>query len=346
MALYKRGKTYWLSYTTPDGKRIRCSTGTENRQEAQQLFDKLKHESWQQASLGAKKRHTWDEAALLWIKERADKKSLKDDIIMLRWITPRLRGYYLDEITRPIVAQIGEIKKAESSAARANRHLALIRAILNRAYKVWDWLEKVPSIQLYPENKKRVRFLTPNEIEKVTNELPVHQRPIFLFSILTGLRRSNVLNLRWSQVSFESDLIVIDGEEMKAGKTHSVPISDSVRDILIAQIGKNPEFVFTYKGKPIKETKRAFQSALKKAGINDYRWHDNRHTWASLLVQNGVPLNEIQEMGAWSSEAMVKRYAHLSPQKLRKNAEIVDKKISNSVTILSQIEKEKGVNVT
>ena len=228
------------------------------------------------------------------------------------------------------------MKKAESTAARANRYLSLIRAIFNRSVKTWDWLQKAPTITLYREPKLRVRYLTPLEIKRLLEELPDHQKPIFVCSIMTGLRRSNVLNLRWEQVDFERDAIVISGDEMKAGRTHVVPISPTLKKILLEQVNKHPRYVFTYNGKRIKDIKTAFRNALKRAGITDYRWHDNRHTWASLLIQNGVPLNELQEMGAWNSVEMVKRYAHLSPQKLKDNAQVVENILAPSVTILSQ----------
>lgn len=286
--------------------------------------------------MGEKPRHTWDEAALLWIKEKGDKKSIDSDVTILRFLTPILRGKFLDEITRADIARIGEERKAATSPSRANRYLALIRSILNRAEKIWEWIDKAPAVTLYKEPKRRVRYLTEKEVKRICEELPIHQRPIFLFSVLTGLRKSNVLNLRWEQIDFQRNCIIISGQEMKAGKDHVVPMTDAIRNILIAQKGKNLQYVFTYKGHPIKETKTAFKKALKRAGITDYRWHDNRHTWASILIQNGVPLNEVQEMGAWNNAEMVKRYAHLAPQKLASNAQIVEQVLSGTVTILSQ----------
>ncbi len=63
---------------------------------------------------------------------------------------------------------------------------------------------------------------------------------------------------------------------------------------------------------------------LDPSGIEDFRWHDLRHTWASWLTQNGVPLNIIQEMGAWESAEMVRRYAHLAPEQFARHAKVVD----------------------
>ena len=94
--------------------------------------------------------------------------------------------------------------------------------------------------------------------------------------------------------------------------------------ILKAQIGKNQIYVFTYQGKPVTRcNNHAWQKALKRAGINDFRWHDLRHTWASWHVQNGTPLHELQQLGGWSNYETVLRYAHLSSEHLRVAAERV-----------------------
>lgn len=332
MALYRRGNTWWIDFTAANGVRIRQSACTDDRAKAQQLFDKLKFESWQQVQLGMKPRRTWDEAALKWLKEKSDKKSIRGDVGIIKWLTPFFRGKFLDELTRSVIMELIEKKKAESSPSRANRYLALIRSILTRAVRIWEWLDKAPALTLYREPRLRVRYLTVTEIRRLLDALPEHQKDIFMFSIMTGFRKSNVLNLRWNQVDFYHNLIVIDGDEMKAGKTHAYPISPSIRQLLERNMGKHPEYVFTYNGHKVVELKKDWSLALKKAGITNYRWHDNRHTWASLLIQNGVPMHEVQEMGGWSSELMVKRYAHLAPSKLANNAAMLDTILTRSVT--------------
>lgn len=87
--------------------------------------------------------------------------------------------------------------------------------------------------------------------------------------------------------------------------------------------------------KPITQVNtKAWYKALKRAGIEDFRWHDLRHTWASWLTQQGVPLNVIQEMGAWESAEMVRRYAHLAPEQFAQHARVVDDLLNG--TILAQ----------
>jgi integrase len=94
--------------------------------------------------------------------------------------------------------------------------------------------------------------------------------------------------------------------------------------VLRWQVGKHPVRVFTYEGKPFNRAYTvAWQKTLKRAGIENFRWHDLRHTWASWLAQKGVPLSDIQEMGGWETYAMVKRYAHLLPAHLAHRAELL-----------------------
>ena len=93
--------------------------------------------------------------------------------------------------------------------------------------------------------------------------------------------------------------------------------------VLQRQLGKHPERVFTYRSKPIAwANTRVWRKALVRAGIENFRWHDLRHTWASWHVQNGTPLYDLQEMAVGSRESMVRRYAHLAPANLAKHAEV------------------------
>lgn len=105
--------------------------------------------------------------------------------------------------------------------------------------------------------------------------------------------------------------------KQKVKKQYPYLVNDQAIEIIRAQLGKHDRNVFSYRGKPVKGcNNHAWAKALKRAGIEDFRWHDLRHTWASWHVQNGTPLHILQELGSWSSYEMVKRYAHLSPAHL------------------------------
>jgi integrase len=121
----------------------------------------------------------------------------------------------LNDVTRDVVMQIAEVKRKECSPSRANRFLALIRAILRRAEREWEWLDKAPTVRMYKEPKRRVRWITPAEVSTLLKELPEHQREAMTFALATGLRQANVVKLEWSQVDLERNTAWILGDRQK-----------------------------------------------------------------------------------------------------------------------------------
>lgn len=323
MSLYKRGKIWWTRFTTPQGERIRESTGTEDRKQAQEYHDRLKAKYWEVQKLGEKPERSWQDAVMRWLDETSHKASQHDDILHLRWLDPSLGSLTLNSITRDQIDELIAKRKSEGvSNATVNRMLAVIRAILRRAALDWEWTEKIPKIKLLPEPKRRIRWITKAEADKLIEALPEHLAEMVCFTLATGLRQANVTRLEWSQVDLERRVAWIHADQAKARKAISVPLNAEAVLVLRRQVGKHPERVFTYQGKPVREVNtKAWRQALKRVGIEDFRWHDLRHTWASWHVQNGTPLHVLQELGAWESVEMVRRYAHLGQNHLADYAE-------------------------
>ena len=343
MSIYKRGTVWWIRFTTPRGQLVRCSAQTEDKQAAQQFHDKLKADSWRVAKLGDKPSRTWDEAAYRWLQETQQKKSHHSDVSIVKALQPLLTMKPLHEITRDVVARIAETKRKDSSPSRANRYIALVRAVLRRAANEWEWLDKAPALRMYSEPKHRVRWLTPEQLRILLLELPDHQREAAIFAVTTGLRQANVVGLEWSQVNLDSKTVWIYADQAKGGRDIHVSLNETAVAVLRRQMGKHAIRVFTYQGEPYKRVyTKAWQKALKRAGIENFRWHDLRHTWASWLAQKGVPLNDIQEMGGWETAAMVRRYAHLSPAHLAHRAQVLDGLID---TIPAQSPESKSVSL-
>lgn len=282
MSLYKRGDTWWASYTSPSGERIRRSTGTEDKKLAQECHDRLKYESWCIHVRGDKPKRTWQEAVVRWLADTEDKADHQKDIGKLKWLHPHLSHLYLDEISRDLIDQIARLKRDESSPSTANRYLALVRAILRMARDEWDWIEKVPRFRLYREPKKRVRWLTTTEAQRLLKELPPHLKAMAVFSLATGLRQRNVSYLKWEQVNLERGMAWIHADQSKSRRAIAVPLNEDARSILRQQQGQHAVYCFTYNGRAVDRTStKAWQHALERAGIQDFRWHDLRHTWAS-----------------------------------------------------------------
>lgn len=322
MSLYRRGNTWWVRFTSPGGRRIRCSAQTSDRQAAQEYHDKLKAELWRIEKIGEKPRRTWDEAAVKWVKERRGKATLDKDREILRWLDPYLGGRYLEEITREMLSDLGTAKASTSSQATANRYLALVRAILRRSRDEWEWIDRVPKVRMFPTARRRIRWITREEAACLLANLPRHQRQMARFTLATGLRQRNVSLLEWSQVDLERRRAWIHPDQAKARKAIGVPLNADAMAVLREQRGEHERFVFTYRGKPVWQVStRSWRIAVRRSGLGDFRWHDLRHTWASWHVQSGTPLNVLQELGGWESPEMVRRYAHLGSSHLLNHAE-------------------------
>ncbi len=340
MSLHKRGNIWWVSFTTPGGRRIRRSAGTEDKKLAQEFHDRLKVESWRVYQLGDKPKRTWQEAVVRWLTEKTHKADHAKDVGKLRWLDQFLQGCYLDEIDRELIDRIAQAKLKTSSRATANRYLALVRAILRMARDDWEWVGRVPRVRLFPESKRRVRWLREAEARRLIAVLPSHLADMAVFTLATGLRQHNVSYLRWDQLDQTRQMAWIHADESKSRKAIAVPLNGDALAVLARRRDEHPQYVFTYQGKPVDRTStKAWHRALARAGITDFRWHDLRHTWASWHVQKGTSLQELMELGGWASYEMVLRYAHLAGEHLRDVAQRIDG------TNLTQCAKSHGLKL-
>ena len=328
MSLYKRkDSSVWWVKLHHSGKILQRSTGTADKVKAQEYHDRLKASLWEQERLGVRPRYSWQQAAGRWLEETAHKATHEQDIAKLKWLHLILGELMLDEITLDVIARIKEarLKEVGKSKSTTNRFLSLVRAILKRAVDEWDWLEKAPKVKLFKESEGRIRFITPEQVQALLRELPAHQQDMVLFALQTGLRQSNVVKLEWLQVNLEQGHMWVNAAQSKNRKPIAVPLNREALAVLHRQLGKHPARVFTFAGQPIANANtRAWRNALKRAGIEDFRWHDLRHTWASWHRMRGTPTHELQQLGGWRTGAMVERYAHLAPDHLANAAARLD----------------------
>ena len=326
MSLYKRGDSpHWWIKISHSGTTIQRSTGTEDKSQAQEYHDKLKVSLWEQQRLGVKPRRAWKEAVVRWLLETSDKATHQEDVNMLRWLDPLLGPLMLDEITLDVIDGVKAEKLKTAGKSTVNRYLGLIRAILRRARDDWEWTDKTPKVKMFKEPPGRERSITVDRAETLLGELPAHQRDVVLFALATGLRQSNVVGLEWSHVDLEIGHAWVSAGQSKNRKPIAVPLNATALEVLKRQVGKHPIRVFTYAKKPLGSANTlAWRKALKRAGIENFRWHDLRHTWASWHRQAGTPTHELQRLGGWRSSVMVERYAHLAPDHLAKAANRLD----------------------
>ena len=319
MSLYKRKDSpYWWVKIVHGGRAIQQSAGTADKAKARQYHDKLKASLWEQDRLGIRPDYSWNEAVVRYVAESAHKASLAADQAHLRWLDSFLGGLALRAIDRDLLEEVIAARLAQGAAhATVNRTVEVIRAVLRKAAFEWDWIDKVPKFRMLPEPKRRVRFLTREEAQRLIAELPEHLAAMARFTLETGLRRANVTGLQWSQVDLARRTAWIHADQAKGKRPIAVPLSNTAVAILREQQGRHSTHVFCFRGKPITQVStKAWYGALHRAGIEDFRWHDLRHTWASWHAQAGTPLHVLQELGGWESVEMVRRYAHFSSEHL------------------------------
>jgi len=146
--------------------------------------------------------------------------------------------------------------------------------------------------------------------------LPTHMKPIVEFALATGCRAGEILGLEWSRVDLARKVAWLDHGTTKSGDGRGIPLNADAVAALESTQGQHSRWCFTFGGKRIHQSSTAWGLAKQRAGIEDFRFHDLRHTWASWHVQSGTSLPELMELGGWKSYEMVLRYAHLAPEKL------------------------------
>lgn len=333
MSLYRRPNSsyFWCRFTIR-GREIRQSTGTANRQEAEEFETELRGRYWRQIKLG-ESFHTFGDAGKRWLEE-TEKKTKAKDAHIIDWLNherdpetdkitgARLANVPLREINRDII-DAARAKLAEGlSKTTVNYYMGVLRAILRKAHSEWGWLDALPKVPMYKRVLDEPQWLTRAQLKALLKHLPPHSADLAIFAVATGLRKSNITGLTWDRVDLRRKTAYIPGSEAKAGRGIPVALNDDAMAVLKRWRGKHPQWVFVYHGERIKDvTTRAWREACKRAGVQGFRFHDLRHTWASWQVQAETPLSALQEMGGWASFEMVRRYSHLSPGHLKQYAD-------------------------
>jgi integrase len=316
MAIKPRNGIYWLDVTI-NGKRIRESLKTSDPKQAQELHDIRRGELWRTGMLKTKPKRTFSEACDRWERDRAGKKSFSDDLDKIKFFKEKLGKRQLSEITAD---DVEDILPKDVSPATRNRYRALVRAILRRAQRIWLWIDTVPVFVTEEEPKRRVAFLTHDQATALLAALPEKYRSPVRFALLTGLRKSNVFNLRWEQVNLERGCVILEADETKPGVRFLVPLNTQAKELLGSYPEPRQGLVF---GEIERISPSVWQRATKAAGAPWLRFHDLRHTWATWHAIAGTPIATLQELGGWQTIEMVRKYAHHTDEHLAAAAEKV-----------------------
>lgn len=327
--LYRRKDSpyWWVDVVLPDGRRVCKSTRLTGEREAEEYLVRLKAEAYETMRRGDPGRRKWQEAVLRYLDENREKRSLVDDKDHFRKLDPYLRDKLLRDVHMDALWPFIRDRKDRDGVANAtvNRALEVVRRVLNLACQDWSWLLKVPRVRMLPEPKRRVRFLTREEADRLNEALPEHLRPVVQFALATGCRMSEILRLEWVRVDFGRRVAWLDPGTTKNGEGRGVPLNRAGVLALRGVESQDKRWCFTFQGQPMVAIGSAWDRSLRRAGISEFRFHDLRHTWASWHVMAGTSLPELMELGGWKSYEMVLRYAHLAPEHLADAARRIDR---------------------
>ena len=327
--LYRRkdSRYWWINLVLPDGRRICESTRCIERTDAEAYVVRLKSEALEARQQGLLGIVVWQQAVLRYLEEATDKRSVSDDRDHLRKLDAYLRSLRLDAVDMTALQPFIRDRKVTDGVSNAtvNRALEVVRRILNLAHQEWRWLKAVPKIRMLKEPRRRVRFLRREEADRLIEALPAHMKSIVQFALATGCRAGEIHGLEWRRVDLDRKVAWLDHGTTKSGDGRGIPLNADALAALAAVGGQHPRWCFTFAGKPIQKSSTAWDMAKRRAGIEDFRFHDLRHTWASWHVQSGTSLPELMELGGWKSYEMVLRYAHLAPEKLSSVASRIER---------------------
>jgi integrase len=232
----------------------------------------------------------------------------------------RISQYRADRLANP-----SERTGRQLRAASVNRPLAVLRHLLKVAHDEWGLAPAPPRVRLEREEQGRLRWLTQEEAARLLAACSKSRNTDLLdlvtVSLYTGVRRSELLGLTWERVDRARGVIRL--EVTKSGKRREIPFGTKV-DAVLSRRAHAGTVGRVFPKASWDAYRTAFESAVAAAGIDDFKWHDLRHTYASWLVMAGRPLIEVKELLGHATIAMTMRYAHLAPERLRTAVAVLD----------------------
>ncbi len=330
MGLYLRGKIYWFSIQN-NGRRIYKPTETSNKKLAEKIYAKVLTEITEDKYFDSAKlkQITFDEMAAKYLREHEKQR----DALTAKVLKSFFSGYTLYQISSRKITEYRSMRLRKVKPATVYQELALLRRMFNVAIREWEWTKDNPVSRLsfsVGNKNARDRWLSDEEehrlMRKATN--PWWLKNFLNVALHTGMRRGEILNLKWADVDMKRKILLV--VKSKNGEKRAIPINNTlyntfdsikVRDIS----GK----VFPISRSSVRH---AFDKTVEKAGIEDFRLHDCRHTFATRLVQKGSDLYRVSKLLGHKNISMTMRYAHHYPESLRSSVELLDE-CDKSVTM-------------
>ncbi len=268
---------------------------------------------------------TLTQAADRYVQAKARKRSLAEDQRMLKHLVARFGAETrLTAITSEVISQYRDERLSQPSTRRGNetgllspctvnRELALLSHLLRLAHEEWNALPELPRIRRLEEPQGRLRWLDPDEEARLLAECRRSRNAqlyaITVLALETGMRQGEVFGLTWERIDFSRGVIQL--EVTKSGRRREIPMRQIVNDVLSELPGARAGRLWPH------SARHAFEAAVVRAKIDNFRFHDCRHHFASWFVMRGGSMAALKALLGHSNFQMTLRYAHLAPDHLR-----------------------------
>ena len=330
--IYRRGNIYWIRYAGLDARIVRESSGSMKFRDAESLLIQRRNDikEGKQPEVKRITNHTFNELSEQYLKWAERQRSFRSKQGFVKQLAEAFGSLPLRRFNSLMIEQYQtERLQRGNKPATVNRLLATLKHAFTKAVE-WDMVEdgtlkRIRKVKLLEENNRRLRYLSKEECQALINVCDKHLQPIVVTALNTGMRKSEILNLKWDNVDLKNNFILLD--RTKNGERREIPINETVRitlDGLVRHLDVPYVFYDPSTGKPYQDCKRSFSTALRRAKIRDFHFHDLRHCFASHLVMAGVDLTTVKELLGHKTLTMTLRYAHLSPSHKVKAVEMLD----------------------
>lgn len=327
--LYKRGKVWWIKIKK-NGEVIRKSTGTSNktlaRKVERKVLDEIEEGTWFEKDMAEITlfKDVWDRYLREDCKYKA-KGTYDRALQCARNFLPDFGNLTLSHITPSLLSSY-KAKRLDEGVKPSTvvKELQFVRRVFSLCKCEWQLIKQSPFefFKMPKVSDQRIRYFEKGEFEKLIVKCPEWLKPIVTLARYTGIRRGNIATLKWTHVDLENR--VINLETTKNGERLTIPLMGKAYDVLAEMRNKKVIhlhclFVFHIEGQPHSPDMitTAFRRACKRAGIDNFRFHDLRHDFASNLVQKGNDLYVVQNLLGQKDGRMTQRYAHLKLDNLR-----------------------------
>ena len=332
----EKSGVYWLDYRF-NGRRLRKKIGP-NKKLAETVMRKIRVQivEGRYLDINDEKKVKFNDFAEVYAENYGKKKRswVSTDKMYLNRLKDFFGKKYLHEITPFLVHKYRTKRreektrrKSKTSVAYVNRELACLKCMFRLAID-WEYAKENPvkKIKFEKENNSRTRFLEKEELKKLLDCCHPLLKAIVLVAVNTGMRKEEIRTLKWRDVDFQRGFVTL--YRTKNGEIRNVPLNRTAKEMLMA-IPKhvNSPFIFCNSDGNLYNFRASFITALKNAGIKDFRFHDLRHTAASYLAMAGIDLNTIRDILGHKSLGMVLRYAHLSKSHQMNAVSVLDRQM-------------------